>query len=204
MSGQRSVHLPLCIRCILNLLGHLEHYESRSCPPFPVLLAGRKTVAPALTERTSLFHDSDFFWCGPFFFLRLFIEFVTVLLPFMFWCFDHWVTGDLSFPSRDWSRTLCIENWSLNHWTTREVPHDCFGGIQLWWNVPVSYQGLLSGSAVDDGLKWRPRAKQHPPTHHPWLRQGTLGATVPRWKRGCAVCLKHYCACLWGFVTKQS
>ena len=122
----------------------------------------------------------------------------------MFWFFDHWGIWDLSFPSRDWSCTPCIENRSLNHWTTREVPRDRFGGIQLWWSVPVSSQGLLSGSAVDDGLKWRPRAKQHLPTHHPWLGQGTLGATMPRWERGCAVCLKHYCACLWGFVTKQS
>ena len=28
---------------------------------------------------------------------------------------------DLSFQARDWTCPLCLGNWSLNHWTTREV-----------------------------------------------------------------------------------
>ena len=29
---------------------------------------------------------------------------------------------DLSSLSRDWTHTLCIGRWSLNYWTTKEVP----------------------------------------------------------------------------------
>ena len=29
---------------------------------------------------------------------------------------------DLSSPTRDQTHAPCIEVWSLNHWTTREVP----------------------------------------------------------------------------------
>ena len=32
----------------------------------------------------------------------------------------------LSFPTRDWTCTLCIGRWSLNHRTTREVPPNEF------------------------------------------------------------------------------
>ena len=31
---------------------------------------------------------------------------------------------DLSFPTRDETPIPCIARWILNHWTTREVPHD--------------------------------------------------------------------------------
>ena len=41
---------------------------------------------------------------------------------FMFWFF--WPRGlwHLSSLTRDWTHTPCIWRWSLNHWTTREVP----------------------------------------------------------------------------------
>ena len=35
-----------------------------------------------------------------------------------------WVTRDPSSPTRDWTRTPRIGRWSLNHWTTREVPSE--------------------------------------------------------------------------------
>ena len=64
------------------------------------------------------------FWCGPF--LKSFIEFVTILLLFyvlVFWPQGMW---DLSSPTRDRTRTLCIGRLRLNHWTAREVPEIAF------------------------------------------------------------------------------
>jgi len=62
-----------------------------------------------------------------FFFLvwtifKVFIEFVAILL--LFYIFVFWPQGmwDLSFPTRDWTCIHRVEWWSLNHWTTREVP----------------------------------------------------------------------------------
>ena len=54
-------------------------------------------------------------------FLKVFIEFVTVLLLFYvlgFWLPDMW---EICSPVRDWICTPCVGRWSLNHWTTREV-----------------------------------------------------------------------------------
>ena len=50
------------------------------------------------------------------------IEFVTLLLLFYVWVF--WPGGmlDLSSPTKDQTHTTCIGRWSLNHWTTKEVP----------------------------------------------------------------------------------
>ena len=57
---------------------------------------------------------------------KVFIEFVTILLPFyalgfffFFWLQSMW---ELSSLTRDWTRTPCVGRQSLNHWTTREVP----------------------------------------------------------------------------------
>ena len=33
-----------------------------------------------------------------------------------------WSMWDLSSPTRGWTHDPCIGRWSLNHWTTREVP----------------------------------------------------------------------------------
>ena len=66
---------------------------------------------------------SSFFMWAIF---RVFIEFVTMLLPFyvlVFWLQGMW---DLSFLTRDWTHTPCVRRWSLNCWTTRELPHACF------------------------------------------------------------------------------
>ena len=54
--------------------------------------------------------------------LKVSIEFVTLLLLFyvlVFWPRGMW---DLSSLTRDRTCTPCIGRWSLNHWTTREVP----------------------------------------------------------------------------------
>ena len=53
---------------------------------------------------------------------KVFIEFVTILLLFYVLVFWPQVMWDLSSRTRDQTRTPCIGRWSLNHWTTREVP----------------------------------------------------------------------------------
>ena len=57
---------------------------------------------------------------------KVFIGFVTTLLlgvfvAFFFFFFGVW---NLSSLTRDQTHTLCIGRWSLNPWTTREVPLD--------------------------------------------------------------------------------
>ena len=63
-----------------------------------------------------------FFICTIF---KVFIEFVTIEL--LFYVLVSWLWGMWCFniPTREWTWTPCIGRWSLNHWTTREVPgHD--------------------------------------------------------------------------------
>ena len=55
-------------------------------------------------------------------FLKVFIEFVTSLLLFHVLSFLLQGMWDLSCLTRDWTYTHCIWRWSLNHWTTKEVP----------------------------------------------------------------------------------
>ena len=54
--------------------------------------------------------------------LKIFVEFVTILL--LFYVLFFWLRGmwDLSSSARDQTHTPCIERRSLNHWTTSEVP----------------------------------------------------------------------------------
>ena len=54
---------------------------------------------------------------------KVFIEFVTILSLFHVLGFSPGGMWDLSFPTRDWTATPFIGRQSLNHWTTREVPH---------------------------------------------------------------------------------
>ena len=61
-----------------------------------------------------------------FFFLwtisKVFIEFVTILLLFyvlVFWPQGMW---NLNSPTRDQTRTPCVERRNLNHWTAQDVP----------------------------------------------------------------------------------
>ena len=53
---------------------------------------------------------------------KVFIEFVTIL--HLFYVLDFWPQGmwELNSLTRDRTCTLCIGRWSLNHWTTWEVP----------------------------------------------------------------------------------
>ena len=60
---------------------------------------------------------------------KVFTEFFTILLLFYVLVFWPRGIGDRCSPTRDWCSpirdricTPCIERWSLNHWTAREVP----------------------------------------------------------------------------------
>ena len=70
--------------------------------------------------------------------LKVFIEFVTILLLFHVLIF--WPEGmqDLSSLTRDRTCTPCIGRRSLNHWTTREVPLPS-SEAQALYQVPSMY-----------------------------------------------------------------
>ena len=87
--------------------------------------------------------------------LKVFVEFVTILLLFyilVFWLQGTW---DLSFPTRDWTCTPCTGRQSLNHWSAREVPamlvhfmhclwrlSRCNGRAEYSWQRPNGLQSL--------------------------------------------------------------
>ena len=62
-----------------------------------------------------------FFWCGLF--LKSILNFLQHCLCFIFWPWGVW---DLSSLTRHWTLNPYIERWSLNHWTTKEVPLGSF------------------------------------------------------------------------------
>ena len=69
-----------------------------------------------------------FFFLAFFFLMwtmcKVFIEFVTTLLPFFdILVFQPQGIWDLSSQTRDQTCTPCVGRQSFNHWTTREVPH---------------------------------------------------------------------------------
>ena len=49
--------------------------------------------------------------------------------------------GNLSSPTRDWTRVLCIGRWIRNHWTTRGVP-----GPHFWWIQACAVPGCAQPS----------------------------------------------------------
>ena len=70
-----------------------------------------------------------------FSFLKNFIEFVTILLQFYVLFFCSWGMWNLNFLVRNQTHTPCTGRWSLNHWTTRDVP----------WNIlliPISFPSI--------------------------------------------------------------
>ena len=72
------------------------------------------------TEPLILLFFKDYFLCEPFskfFYWNCYN--ISSVLCFGFWPWGMW---DLSFPIRDRTCTPCIGKWSLNHWTTREIP----------------------------------------------------------------------------------
>ena len=66
---------------------------------------------------------------------KVFIEFVTILLLLYVLIFWLWGMWDLGSSARNWTCMSCIGRWSLNPWTTREVPHPNY-----FWISPVWFQ----------------------------------------------------------------
>ena len=62
----------------------------------------------------------DFFKCGSL--LKSLLNLWQYCLFYVLG-FSSWGMWDLSSPTRDWTATPFIGRQSLNHWTTREVPH---------------------------------------------------------------------------------
>ena len=77
-----------------------------------------KSKASEIFPYTHSFYKFFLLWTT----LKIFIEFVTILLPFSALVFWPWGMWDLSSPTKDWSCTPCLERQSLNHWTTRKAP----------------------------------------------------------------------------------
>ena len=90
-----------------------------------------------------------FLWCGPLLksVLNLlqhyfcFIVFVFVL----FWPQGMW---DLSSPTRNQICTLCIGRWTLDHWTSKEVPGLTFIILFLLVNLDFVYSLFLFSFGV--------------------------------------------------------
>ena len=75
------------------------------------------------------------------------IEFVTVLFLFFFFCLEaSWIHLEACGILASRPEVEPIERWSLNHWTSREVPRAPFGG---WNSQPWSPATLaLKGSRL--------------------------------------------------------
>ena len=68
--------------------------------------------------------DVDQFFLSQYFFCLIFFFFFFGSWPQSIW--------DLSFPAMDRTHILCIESWSLNHWTIKKVLElDCFKDLLL-------------------------------------------------------------------------
>ena len=65
--------------------------------------------------------------------VKVFTEFITILL--LFYILVFWPPGmyNLSSLTRDWTHKPCSRRWSLNHWITREVPVCLANGFFLSW-----------------------------------------------------------------------
>ena len=79
----------------------------------------------------NLSHFSEFSLSLSLFFFLLWIILKSLLNLlhhcFCFLCFSFfWPWGMWVFSSltRDWTHTPCVGRWSLNHWTTRDVPQN--------------------------------------------------------------------------------
>ena len=81
---------------------------------------------------------------------KVFIEFVIVLLLFYVLVFLPWGMWEHSSPTRDRTCTSCIERWSLNHWTTWEVPIYVF----KWWYWDYCILGLKRHDALARAPYW--------------------------------------------------
>ena len=102
-----------CWWCILS---H-HHVDGGPALLLTALLCRSHPAGPGL-ERNTLFLK-DFFGTDRFW--SLYCISSNIASAFCFGSLDMRL-WDLSSQTRDWSHSPCIGRWSLNHWTTREVP----------------------------------------------------------------------------------
>ena len=88
---------------------------------------------------------------------KVFIESVTMTASVLSYGFFGHKTWDLSSPTRDraWTWAPCIGRWSLNHWTTREVPRLSHLSRCVWFPVYPS-------TALNRQKAARPRVGRDP------------------------------------------
>ena len=96
-----------------------------TCIAFPLLVMGRKVSS--IAQGHMFLNPLALFIFFKIFFLmwtivKVFIEFVIILL--LLYVLDFWPGGtwDLSSSTKDQTHTLCIGRRSINHWSTMEVP----------------------------------------------------------------------------------
>ena len=107
-----------------------------------------------------------FFWCGSF--LKSLLNLLQYCFCFTFCSFfflvceacgllAHMLTRDqLTSLTRNWICTPCFGRWSLNHWTTREVPM-LFPALKITSIVGSAFsnRGILQDSVKDSDPSWR-------------------------------------------------
>ena len=110
-----------------------------------------------------------FFFDGEHF-LRVFTEFVTMLLLFhvlVLWPQGMW---DLSFPTGSQTHTSCIGRQNLHHWATRDTPQTYssynWKSVYTFWPTPPQFPYCpapgsttllpvsLSSAFLDSTCKW--------------------------------------------------
>ena len=88
---------------------------------------------------------------------------VSVCVSWFFWPEGMW---DLNSLTRDGTCTLRIGRWSLNHWTTRQVPQ-WFDLTHLFGSLPSTWVGPLAPSPqVSLGKKETPKQIPYATTRH--------------------------------------
>ena len=97
---------------------------SRVCssPPACNLSQHQGLFQCCILDPQMCFFFKDFFYFDGEHFLRVFTEFVTMLLLFhvlVLWPQGMW---DLSFPTGSQTHTSCIGRQNLHHWATRDTP----------------------------------------------------------------------------------
>ena len=86
----------------------------------------------------------DFFWREPF--LKSLMSLLQYCFYFIFCFLWAWGMWNLSSLTRDRTCTPCFGSWSLNHWTTREVPR--LFSMLFMITAPVSNQNCLEFYAL--------------------------------------------------------
>ena len=133
------------------------------------------------------------FWHGPF--LKFLLNLLQYCFCFMCWQVFFWPGSmwDHSSPTRDQTCTPCIERWSLNHWTTREVPKSIvfylilFGALEFitfWFNWRVCaldcltiLAGSVAASCKHTHIHTSCSLAKHRNSHITWDKWGPWAAS---------------------------